>query len=151
MFRFLSNLLAVVVLFAMGSAAGLQQTLADDSGTDKDAVVRELALGGLRIEARAGRVDKPTPITDAEGLAKVFPNEDLQRRLQQEVDFKKQKLLFFAWGGSGGDRLTYKVEKGKKGPEVVFLYRRGLTRDLRQHRHLFAITKEATWGVQTTR
>jgi hypothetical protein len=150
MFRILSNLFAVVLL-AMVAAAGSQRTSADDSGNDKDAVVKELALGGLRVEARAAKPDKPTMITDVEGLAKVFPDEDLQRRLKKEVDFKKQKLLFFAWSGSGGDRLTYKVERGEKGPEVVFLYKRGLTRDLRHHRHLFAVPKDAAWRVQAAR
>ena len=55
--------------------------------------------------------------------------------------------MFFAWAGSGRDKIDFKVEKGKKGPEVVFTYERGLTKDLRRHYHLYAVPKDATWRV----
>jgi hypothetical protein len=55
------------------------------------------------------------------------------------VDFKKEYLLLFRWSGSGRDRITPSVEKGKKGDEAVFTYQMGKTRDLRFHARLFAV------------
>jgi hypothetical protein len=60
-------------------------------------------------------------------------------------------VLFFAWSGSGGDELTYNVEKGEKAPEVIFQYKRGLQKNLAPQGRLFAIPKDATWKVQTAK
>jgi hypothetical protein len=121
---------------------------ADEPAKDAKQAVKEIDLKGLkRAPAEGGDVKKPTVITSAEELAKAFPEEELQGRIKKEVDFDKQRLLFFAWAGSGGDKLDFKVEDGKKGPEAVFTYRTGLTRDLRGHFHLYVLPKDATWRM----
>jgi hypothetical protein len=117
----------------------------------KGAVVKELdATGAPRVLER-GDVTKPTPITNAGELTKAIPVEAVQERVKQEVDFAKRQVLFFAWSGSGGDALTYTVEKGKKGPVVIFQYRRGLQKNLAPHVRLFALPKDAAWKVQTAK
>jgi len=117
----------------------------------EDAVVKELKATGVPRVLDRGDVSKPTLITNTEELAKAIPVEAVQERLKKEVDFTTQQVLFFAWSGSGGDKLTYTVEKGKKGPEVIFQYRSGLTKDLRSHVRLFVLPKDATWKVQTAK
>ena len=121
---------------------------------DTKAKVREIDTKdlGLRGFAR-GRPTMPTEITNAEELAKSFPDKEAQGRLKKEVNFRREKLLFFAWSGSGGDRLTFdeKLHKGKKGPEAVFHFKRGLTRDLRAHYQVFAVPKKATYRVEGAR
>ncbi|MCI0459329.1 MAG: hypothetical protein L0Z62_20460 [Gemmataceae bacterium] len=117
---------------------------------DKDAVVREIKVPGFKGLPK-GNPKKPTVITNAEELAKTFLETDRQEAIQKQVDFAKDKLLFFAWSGSGGDRLTPTVDKGKDGPAVTFAYSPGLTRDLRAHVHLYAIPKGATWTVEVKR
>jgi hypothetical protein len=72
---------------------------------------------------------------------------DRQARLKKEVDFAKEKLVFFAWSGSSGDQLFWKAEEGKKGPEIVFSYKRGLTDDVRPHFRLIGIPKGMAWRV----
>jgi hypothetical protein len=141
-----TQLLALAIGGLTLSAAAFAEDKAKEE--KKDAIVRELDAKGVPRVLERGTVDKPTIITSAEELAKAISVEEVQARIKKEVDFAKEKMLFFAWSGSGGDKLTPTVEKGEKGPEVVFQYRRGLTKDLRPHVHLFAIPKDATWKVQ---
>lgn len=112
-------------------------------GAADDIVVKELDLKGLRRDFPKGSAERPTVITTADELAKAFPEEAVRERLKKDVDFAKQQLLFFAWSGSGGDKLLARVADGK----VVFAYQRGLTRDLRGHMKLFVLPKGATWRV----
>jgi hypothetical protein len=112
----------------------------------KAPVAREIKVtSGLPV--RKGLLDKPTKITSAAELAKEVPNKDAQAAIAKQVDFKKEYLLLFAWSGSGGDRINFKVEKGKGGPEVVFAYTRGFTRDLRRHGKLFAVPNKTTYRM----
>ena len=115
----------------------------------KDAVVKELDATGVPRVLERGEVSKPTPIANAEDLAKAIPVEAVQKRVKKEVDFTTQQVLFFEWSGSGGDKLTYTVEK--KGPEVIFQYQRGLLKNLAAHVRLFVLPKDATWKVQTAK
>jgi hypothetical protein len=107
--------------------------------------VRELDGKGIKPELLSGSVRKPLLLDGPMDLPKAFPKEPDQARLQREVDWKKHKLLLFAWSGSGGDKLTFKLNMGAKGPEIVFFYQAGFTDDLRRHVRLLAIPRDATW------
>lgn len=51
--------------------------------------------------------------------------------LKDKADFSKQKVLIFAWRGSGQDRIAYEVLESL--PEQIrFSYQPGRTRDLRR-------------------
>ena len=115
---------------------------------DANAGVRRSDIKPLFKEPPRGDVTKPTVITNDEELAKAFPDKELQIRIKKEVDFSKEKLLYFAWGGSGQDKFAF---KGVIKQEVVFIYTPGLTRDLRPHAYLYAVPKDATWTVDTLR
>ncbi len=92
---------------------------------------------------------KPTiKITSAEELAKAIPGKEWQDRIGKQVDFAKEYLLFFAWGGSSGDQLAFRFEDGKG---VVFTYSQGVKDDLRPHYRMFAIRKDMNWRVEETR
>jgi hypothetical protein len=119
---------------------------------DKDAVAREIDLNGFTRAETRGVASKPTKITNAEELAKAFPDrgEEWLDRITKQVDFEKDELLFFAWTGSGTDRLSFKVEETKKGPVVVFSYQQGLGDDIPRPRFcLYAIAKN--WRVESTK
>ncbi|MGE3805881.1 MAG: hypothetical protein AB7K24_14495 [Gemmataceae bacterium] len=107
-----------------------------------EAVVRALPIKLERKEA-TGTVDKPTVIASAAQLSKAIPEKDVQARVAKEVDFSKQQVLFFAWTGSGTDKLTPKAE----GNKVVFQYAPGVTDDVARHFKLFVLAKDATWKV----
>lgn len=106
------------------------------------AAVKEIDLGQIKGIPR-GKAGEPTEIKSAKDLAKAFEDEKVRAAIARQVDFANQKLVYFAWAGSGQDKLT--VAASSKEGEVVFQYRRGLTRDLRGHRHLFALPKNLTW------
>lgn len=110
--------------------------------------VKAIDLKGIAISVKSGTVQKPLVIKNAKELAKVVTEEGDQKKVQKQVNFRKQNLLIFAWSGSGGDRLTHSVKKGDKGTAVVFQYKRGLTKDLRRHTHAYAIKKGATWKFE---
>src|SRR5262245_61970887 len=119
---------------------------------DKDAVVREIDLEGFTRARTRGVASKPTNITNAEELAKAFPDggKDWCDRIARQVDFQKEELLFFAWTGSATDRLSFKVEETKKGPVVVFSYKQGFGEDLPRPRfRLYAIAKN--WRIESTK
>ncbi|HEY7308795.1 MAG TPA: hypothetical protein VH643_05450 [Gemmataceae bacterium] len=119
---------------------------------DKDSVVREIDLKGFTRAKTRGVASKPTKITNAEELAKAFPDMDEKwlDRIANQVDFEKDELLFFAWTGSNTDRLSFKVEGTKKGPLVVFSYEQGRGDDMPSPKfRLFAIAKN--WRVESTK
>jgi hypothetical protein len=118
----------------------LTGTLAAQAADD----VKEIALKGLKADMPMTRPNQPTEIKTAEELAKVFPQKEVVDAIKKEVDFAKQRLVFFAWAGSGGDKITATTAKD----EVTFTYKGGLTRDLRSHFKLFAIPKDAKFKVE---
>ena len=61
----------------------------------------------------------------------------------EEVDLKKEYLLFFQWAGSGQDKLEMSEDKGT----VTFTYTRGKTKDLRRHVRLFALPEKTEYKL----
>jgi hypothetical protein len=110
--------------------------------------VRAVDTKGLKLGDGKGKVSEPTVITSAAELAKAIADDEAQTKIKGQVDFAKEKLLFFKWSGSGGDKLGFKTNKGDKGLEVTILLKPGLTRDLRQHHQLFVLPKDATWKFE---
>lgn len=132
-----------IVLTMLGLAAGLWAGEAD-----KNAVCRPLNIPGLPGPTDfKHRVDKPTVITNVEELAKTFKEEAVRTAIEKQVNFEKEQVIYFAWSGSGGDKLSYKIEGSKEKPEVVFQYNPGFTRDLQRHSRLFALAKNATFKI----
>ena len=79
--------------------------------------------------------------------AKKSLGSDALKTLAKSVDFQKQFVLVFAWQGSGGDELTYKILKSFP-EQIVFSRKAGLTRDLRSHARVFALRSGVRWSVQ---
>jgi hypothetical protein len=109
---------------------------------DKPAV-RALETKDVKFDfARRGSQPRPVEIKTAEELAKspLFKDDDGRDAIKKQVDFSKEKLVMFAWGGSGGDKLTGALLKDGK---ASFTYTAGFTDDLRYHAHAFAVPKDA--------
>jgi hypothetical protein len=105
---------------------------------------REITGVTLTPAGKPGFKARTEKITNQKDLEKVFA-ADAAKEIAKKVDFKKEYLVAFFWGGSGGDRLSFEVKKGEGGDVVVFTKKRGLTRDLRMHRKLFAIPARAKY------
>jgi len=114
----------------------------------KDDAVREIDVKGVKLApAPPGSTHtKPAKITTVAELGEVIPDGLARIQIATQVDFTEQYLLFFRWSGSGGDKLTPKVDAGTKA--VVFQYQAGLTDDLRHHAHLYVIKKGFSWTVK---
>ena len=93
------------------------------------------------------RFGSPVVIANAEQLAKTIKDEAAVAAVQKTVDFEKEQVLFFAWSGSGQDKLTFAAGSDPKGPDVIFTYAPGRTRDVRVHKKLFALAKDAKFKV----
>jgi hypothetical protein len=111
--------------------------------------VKEIALKGLKTDKPSFDRDLPqaTEIRAIAELKKIFTQKEVVEEISKQVDFDKQKLVFFVWTGTGVDTLTARVDKD----DVTFIYRRGGTLDVRYHYHLFAIPKDARHKVETAK
>jgi len=128
-------------------------TLAAGDGKE-EIVVTEISLADVPAAIVQGKPTMPTTITTAEELAKVFADESVAARIKKDIDFEKQKLVYFAWSGSGQDKLTHSIvkdEKDDKKEVVKFQYHPGRTRDLRGHHKLYALPKDAAFVVAAGR
>src|SRR5262245_24522567 len=152
MWKMTALILTGTCLFLAGAAVSLSATPADETNKNgKDGIAREIDLKGYRAERPKGDVSKPTRITSAEELGKVIPDKEWRDRITKQVDFTKEHLLFFAWAGSGQDKLSCEGDEDKKGAGVVFNYSEGVTDDLRSHFRLYAIAKNVSWRVEGKR
>ncbi len=106
--------------------------------------LREIDIKGVKLGMSRGKVTEPTVIANAEDLAKSPILGAIEEKVKKEVDFTKEKLVLFAWAGSGGDKLSAAL----KDKTVTFTHTPGLTRDLRAHAHLFAVPKDAEVKVE---
>jgi hypothetical protein len=68
-------------------------------------------------------------------------------KIAPQVDFKNEHLLFFSWGGSSGDKLTFKTVLKDGSPVVVFRYVQGEDTDLVPHVRVFVLPNDATWRL----
>lgn len=112
---------------------------------EKNPAVRAL---DVKIEgAVSARFGEPTVIANEEQLRKAIKDETAAAAIKKAVDFKSEKVLYFAWSGSGQDKLTFTSGEGKKSPEVTYTYTPGKTRDVRPHKKLYVLPKDATFKI----
>lgn len=131
------SLLYAVAILLVGSAA---------KADDKPAV-KEIDTKDFKIMApRDGKATAPTEIKTADELAKNAILKDVTEAIQKHVNFKKEKLVLFAWWGSGQDRIT--PDDKNLG---TFIYTLGFTRDYRMHVKLFVVPKDTAVKVLTAR
>lgn len=114
------------------------------AGADKKDAVREIELKEFKpSKIPEGRADQPTIITDEAGVKEAFEDARVRAEVMKKVDFTNEKLLFFRWAGSGGDKLQFEA----KGGDVTFRIRPGLTDDIKAHFHLFAMPRDGKWKM----
>ncbi|MCX7666494.1 MAG: hypothetical protein N2112_13220 [Gemmataceae bacterium] len=121
---------ALAVTVALGILGAL---VAEDKS-----VVRELEAPKIK---GTGKATAPKFIKSEADLKEILPD------YKADVDFKKERLVLFAWSGSGQDKITYAGDAKM----VTFTVNYGLTRDLREHVKLFAVPKDAIVEVMAKR
>ena len=134
---------AMLALFVAGSLA-----VADDKEKDKPAI-KEIDTKDMKLTfPKMGRGVEPTTVASAEDLAKNPVVKEAADEIKKKIDFAKEKLVVFAWAGSGQDKLTPELRTVDTKMTAVFAYTRGLTRDLRQHIHLYVVPRDAEVKVE---
>lgn len=129
----------LAILLAGGALA------ADEKQKDKDKpTVKELPTKDLKLtHPKDGKPTEPTTVKSAEELAKNPVVGGSAEELKKQIDFDKQKLLVFAWSGSGEDIVTASIGADSKGTPLAYVeYLRGKTDDFRQHVRLFVVSKD---------
>jgi len=104
--------------------------------------VKEIPAFYLRPELYNVVVEYPMVIQN--GYAFVDSFQLAQKyfdTLPPEVDFDAEKVVIFAWNGSGQDKIDYEKIDGV----YHFVYKRGKTRDLKQHLKIVSIPKQDEW------
>lgn len=110
----------------------------------------QLSLKDVTIDFEKGGYEpKPLEIKSADELAKadVFADEASRAAIRKQVDFSKDKLVVFVWGGSRGDKFG--AVAGRDGKSAVFTYAAGVTDDLRRYAYVFAVPKD--WDVKVVK
>jgi hypothetical protein len=116
---------------------------------DEKPAIKEIPTKDLKLAfPERGKATEPATITSAEDLAKNAVVKGAADEIKKQVDFSKEKLVVFAWGGSGRDRLTPVLRAEDKKATAVFSYAPGLTRDFRMHTHLYVVPKDAEVKVE---
>ncbi len=111
---------------------------------EEKSVVKEIPTKDLKVTpAKGGKPTEPAVIKSADELAKCPVCGGAADDIKKHVDFAKEKLLVFAWSGSGQDKVavTGATKDGKT--ELTVTHTPGLTRDLRPHVKLFVVPKDA--------
>jgi hypothetical protein len=112
---------------------------------EKDVPIKNIDSKDLKLTPVDGRIADPKIIANEDELAKTVEDKDSREKIARQVDFKTQKLVYFAWSGSSGDRLSFKTSGTNK---VVFHFMPGNTLDLRRHFYLFVVPKDAVCMLQ---
>ncbi|AMV30390.1 hypothetical protein VT84_38715 [Gemmata sp. SH-PL17] len=132
--------MCAVLMLVVGAA------FADESAKP---VARAIDLKDVRVVAQSdGGKPKPSEIKSAKELADslLFADATGRDAIKKQVDFEKEKIVVFAWSGSGQDKLTAAMSKDGKTAE--FTLKTGLTDDLRRHALVFAVPKDAKVEVK---
>jgi hypothetical protein len=93
--------------------------------------------------------NRPIVIKSQDEAARHFGKDALEA-IARKVDFKKQIVLVFAWQGSGGDKLEYRILESFP-EQIPFSLRPGVTDDIRSHSRVFALRSNVRWSVRSPR
>jgi hypothetical protein len=116
----------------------------------KDSEVRKLDVSAVTTPPNKWRawaeLNEAPVITSAKNLE--FADKASQAAISKQVDFSKEKLIFFVWKGSRYDKLIPKATKSKEGRDVVeFHFVESPTDEARMYMnfYIFAIPRGASW------
>ncbi len=136
------------VAVVLGCFCLIQLALAADPPAPKPIAIRKVTdLQGIAWDYNK-KVDQPLVINNAEELAKEFDNKEVQAKINAVVDLSKERLIVFTWSGSGKDQLQLVSGDTMNNGNTLFAYKRGLTRDLRQHTHIYVMPQGTKFDVR---
>lgn len=131
-------LLALILVFSVNTYVSGETQIVDPV---KNLDIKYSQETYKKVSAKSSAEDFIELTSEKEAL-EYFTEAEL-KLIKKSIDFKKQKLLVLAWKGSGADRIN--VDILESFPEqLVFSYKRGMTRDIKPHFKIFAVAKRIT-------
>lgn len=104
--------------------------------------IKEIPSFYLRPELYQSFADYPFIIQNGYAFIDSFQKaEKYFDHLPPEVNFDSEQVVVFAWNGSGQDKIEYE----KMENVYHFVYKRGQTKDLKQHIKIVSIPKKNEW------
>lgn len=109
-------------------------------------VISELTAKPKATAFKDASREKPLTLKSKKDIEQYFAGPEVVK-LRKSVNFDKQNVLVFAWGGSGQDKLSFDVTKTS--PEkVVFQFEPGRTRDYVRHVLVVVIRADVKWSMK---
>jgi hypothetical protein len=133
------------------ACCGLFNVATADEPAPKPILIRKVTdLTGIAWDYNK-KVDQPLIINNLDELAKEFEDKAVQAKIKAVVDLTKDRLIIFTWSGSGKDQLQLVSADTLNKGNTTFAYKPGLTRDLRQHTHIYVMPQGTKFDVQVPR
>lgn len=107
----------------------------------------EFILNNQEAKTTLDKLNAAFSIKSLEEAAKHL-NRASMEAIDENIDFEKEKLVVFAWQGSGQDSLRTDPSSTKK-DHATFLYTLGHTKDLKTHVKIYALPKDSKWTINT--
>jgi len=108
--------------------------------------VRAIDLKGMDLgDVTQVCENMPIVIRNVDELYDAIGDEGIAGAIEGQIDFTREMLLYFRWEGSGEDRIRVTPARTSSGREVNFVFRPGMTLDLRPHHGLFAVENDVRW------
>ena len=126
------------------TAAALLLAVSVVTTAHAEKLVLPVSLEGIERDKHRGKATEPRSAKTAAELRELL-GEAAAAKFKGRMDFATHNFVLFQWAGSGQDRITAVVKDGT----AIFQYKRGRTRDLRQHRLGFAVKNGIKWRVET--
>jgi len=140
------------LLLALGCCGLLNIAVAAEPDTTprKPIAIRKISTDSLpnNFWDYKKKVDQPLIIESVEQLEKDFDDKGFLAKVKLLADLSKDRLIVFTWSGSGGDKLELVSGDTMNMGNTTFAYKRGLTRDLRQHTHIYVMPQGTKFDVQ---
>jgi len=145
----------VILLFStLGGCAGAaqreQKDVPENKFIDPAKIVRGIDLAGYSTENPRIHFGVPIEIARAEEIAKHIPDKTWIDKIAKQVDFDRERLLYFRWFSYEGDKLRHRISlhSQTKKPIVAFWRVQGdPSKDIGTYYHLFAVARSADWQI----
>lgn len=111
-----------------------------------DPVMELKGLSAKEAVFKGASKTKPVVVKSLKNGAKYFGKEALAK-ISKAVDFGKERVLVFAWKGSGQDRFQYVVKESFP-EQIMFSCKRGRTKDLKSHLRVYVLRSDVKWAVE---
>lgn len=111
-------------------------------------LINDLSPVVADVPAYGGPIGPPLVISNREQLIIAIADPAAVQAILEAADFDRQKLLYFSWSGSGGDRLAVEPSMVDGHVHLELQMRFGVTNDYRPHQGLLLVPNDTDWAFE---